>query len=437
MPRVAEIRDGLRAPQAEANCALLSSIHSEDRSPAGAEPIAGSSARFQTGTGPLKVVHYLPRLCREDGGLFRAVIDLARGVAALGHKVTLLSWDDRDLEQEKPPSSGWTSVVIKPPFPRHHSSPLGVSALMQAARALRNADVVHLHGPWYPSNLQISMLADRMGVPYGVSLHGMLDDWSMTQKAYRKRIYHALVARRFLDHATWVHCSTQSERAQASQWFLGTRAAVLPNPVDLELFASLDGGARARQELGLAEGAPFTVLFLGRLHKKKGLELLLDATAVARAGGLLVDVLVAGTSEDPEYMRSLQRKVVELGLQGQVHFLGFVSGPTKTSLYQCADLVATPSWQENFGYVQVEALACGTPVVTSKIDFSEELESSGGAEIVERDPRSLAAAISSLCADDGRRREMGARGRSWAMETFGGNGACARFVSLYRGQRHA
>ena len=75
----------------------------------------------------------------------------------------------------------------------------------------------------------------------------------MEQKAYRKRIYHALFAKRFLDRAAWVHCSAHSERAQATQWFIRARAAVIPNPVDLEPFASLDGGALARQELGLAE----------------------------------------------------------------------------------------------------------------------------------------------------------------------------------------
>jgi glycosyltransferase involved in cell wall biosynthesis len=437
MVRVAEFQDVLRTQRTEADGALLNRLGSEGRLPAAVGRIAGSAFRPQTGAARLNVVHYLPRLCREDGGLFRAVIDLARGVSALGHKVTLLSWDDRDLEQEVPPSSGWTSVVIRSPFPRHPSAPLGLTAMAQAARTLRDADMIHLHGPWYPSNLQISSVASHMGIPYGVSLHGMLDAWSMAQNAYRKRIYHALFAKRFLDHAAWVHCSTHSERAQATEWFRRNRAAVLPNPVDLEPFASLDGGARARQELGLAKSARCTVLFLGRLHRKKGLELLLDATAVARVDGVMIDVLVAGTSEDAEYMRSLERKVADLGLQGQVHFLGFVSGSTKTSLYQCADLVATPSSQENFGYVQVEALACGTPVVTSKIDFSEELEASGGAEIVERDPRSLAAAISALCADDGRRREMGARGRSWAMETFGGNGVCERFVSLYCGRRTA
>jgi glycosyltransferase involved in cell wall biosynthesis len=434
---VAETRDVQPAPPARAKSTLLSYLASEGRLPAGAEAMGGSAFRFQARVGRLKVVHYLPRLRREDGGLFRAVIDLARGVAALDHQVTLLSWDDRDLRQEAPPSSGWTSVVIKSPFPQHPSAPLGLSALTQAARALRDADVIHLHGPWYPSNLQISTLAGHMGIPYGVSLHGMLDDWSMEQKAYRKRIYHAVFGKRFLDGAAWVHCSTHSERAQATQWFIRARAAVIPNPVDLEPFASLDGGALARQELGLAERAPYTVLFLGRLHKKKGLELLLDAAAVARADGFVVSILVAGTSEDPEYMRSLQQKVADLGLQGQVHFLGFVSGLTKTSLYQCADLVVTPSSQENFGYVQVEALACGTPVITAPIDFSAELEASGGAEIVERDPRTLAAAISSLCADGGRRREMGARGRAWARAMFSGNGVCERFATLYRGRRHS
>jgi hypothetical protein len=169
----------LPAPQARANSALLSNVGAEGRLPAGAEPIGGSAFRLRAGVGRLKVVHYLPRLRREDGGLFRAVVDLSRGVAALGHKVTLLSWDDRDLGQEGPPPSGWTSVVIKSPFPQHPSAPLGLSALTQAARALRDADVLHLHGPWYPSNLQIATIAGHMGIPYGVSLHGMLDDWSM------------------------------------------------------------------------------------------------------------------------------------------------------------------------------------------------------------------------------------------------------------------
>jgi glycosyltransferase involved in cell wall biosynthesis len=402
------------------------------RTSSGVERISGSPRALDPSFRQLNVVHYLPRLRREDGGLFRAVIDLARGVARLGHTVKLLSWDDRDLKEEWPASAGWSSVALRPPLPRHVSVPLGVSALAKVAGALRDADVLHLHGPWYPSNLQVSTLARHLAVPYGVSLHGMLDEWSMEQKTYRKLIYHALFCRRFLDQSAWIHCSAQAECAQASRWFDPARAAVLPNIVDLTPFASLDGGALARQELALGEKTRFTVLFVGRLHPKKGLELLIDAVAAMRADGLVVDVLVAGSSGEPDYALSLERRVAVLELQTQIRFLGFVSGPTKTSLYQCADLVATPSSQENFGYVQVEALACGTPVLTSKTDFSAELEASGGAEVVERDARSFATAISSLCADAARRRVMSELGRSWALATFGGDAASERFVSLYR-----
>jgi glycosyltransferase involved in cell wall biosynthesis len=97
-----------------------------------------------------------------------------------------------------------------------------------------------------------------------------------------------------------------------------------------------------------------------------------------------------------------------------IEFLGFVSGDIKTSLYKAADIFVLPTHQENFGIVLVEAMVCGTPVITTRgVDIWPELESSGGVVITNGDPQSLADGIRMLLRDESHRGEMAERGRAW------------------------
>ncbi len=110
-----------------------------------------------------------------------------------------------------------------------------------------------------------------------------------------------------------------------------------------------------------------------------------------------------------------------------------MSGHEKLSLYQASDVFVLPTYQENWGFVLIESLACGTPLVTTRgVDIWSELESSGGAVIVDAEPGALATTIRSLLEDDGRRQEMGSRGRSWVLRTLHTDRVIDRYEALYR-----
>src|SRR5205807_628869 len=125
------------------------------------------------------------------------------------------------------PQSGKPLAVVLPP-PTKSMGRLGDDALERADAAVASADVLHLHTPWLESNRQFAALAARHGLPYMVSIHGMLDDWSMRQKSLKKQIYLATVGRHFLNRAACIHCTAEAELAQANKRFANSRTVVLP-----------------------------------------------------------------------------------------------------------------------------------------------------------------------------------------------------------------
>ena len=120
-------------------------------------------------------------------------------------------------------------------------------------------------------------------------------------------------------------------------------------------------------------------------------------------------------------------------LNGAAHFVGHVGGALKISLYEWADVFVLPTSQENFGLVLPEALACRTPVITTKgVDIWPELEASGGAVIVDAEPSTLAKEIKAMLEEADRRKQMGERGRQWVMERLTPQVIVYAYESLYR-----
>lgn len=382
----------------------------------------------------MKIVQYMSRIKLEDGGVVRAVLDLCGALAARGHDVTLLAGDSSDVP------SAWRSGGDG--LPRVHtlqgrSGPLPrltQPATLDARRIIQEADVLHLHVPWDPICIQLGRIARQAGVPYLVGIHGMLDDWSMKQKALKKRLYLAIKGRRFLEQAAAVHCTAQAEREQSKKWYPKGRPVVLPLIFDLEEYVDLPGPQLARQ--AFASVIPSTdqpvLLFLSRLHPKKQVDLLIEAAGELRRRGVSFKLLIAGTG-DQTYEAQLRQLVKERALTEQVAFVGFVTGREKVSLYQAAHLFVLPTHQENWGFVLLESLACGTPVITTKgVDIWPELESTGGAVIADASPDAIADAIVELLADDQRRQSMGVKGRDWVLQNLTVERVLDRYEQLYR-----
>lgn len=376
----------------------------------------------------MNVVFYHPRLRLADGGVVRAIIDWCTILASRGHRVVVITCDTDDL----PPA--WTSGEPLNPTVRLIARPgrfgvLPKGAVAQIRQTIADADVVHLHEIWLPSNLQLRRACLDAGAPYVVSLHGMLDDWSMAQRRLKKVTYLRLFGRRLLNDAAAIHCTAEAEKQQASRWHVNGFTAVLPYVVDLSPYHTLPGPERAVTELKLSDGGP-RLLFLSRLHPKKGVETLLRAIALVAESHPRVRAWIAGPG-DEAYLSTLQTLVQSLKIEPNVAFLGMVSGSLKYSLYQAADLFVLPTSQENFGLVLIEALACGTPVVTTRgVDIWQELQAAGAA-IVEPRPEALADSIRAMVASQDDRRLLGQRGHKWVMTNLNPETVAAGYERLY------
>ncbi|MBL0928289.1 MAG: glycosyltransferase [Phycisphaerales bacterium] len=386
----------------------------------------------------MHIVHFFSHMILSYGGPVRAVLDLSAACAAAGHRVTILTLHDDDTPRPWRASEADDQHqrnlprVIK--FPGRAGPADWLTRPMRdlARSVLQDADCLHVHGMWMTGNHQLARLAERLGRPYLLSVRGMLDDWSMAQKSAKKRLFMALFARRTLERAGVVHCTAEGELTQARKWAPAARWTVIPNLLNLDEFRNLPGPDAARTRFpALAASHGPRLLFLSRVHPKKGCEVLIRALALLAPGHPGAVALFAGNA-DADYLAALRRLAAELNIADRVHFLGLVTGREKLSLYQASDLFVLPTSQENFGFVYFESLACGTPVLTTDlVDTWPELKASGGAVITPQDHRQVADAVARLWADPANLRAMGARGREWTLRELDTHAVLARFLDMY------
>ncbi len=382
----------------------------------------------------MHIVHYLSTMRLEAGGVIRAVLDMAAQLTARGHSVTLMTFDPKDVPEPWIAGGAGLPRVHKLAGDYGQLAGLNRGFARQVAECLDGADVVHMHVPWDFVCCRVAGVANRLGVPYVVALHGMLDDWCMEQRGWKKRLYLSIAGRRLLERAAAVHCTCRIEADQASRWYPRGRSEVIPLIFNPSAFKELPGPELARRAYASAlgdDGEP-VVLFLSRLHPKKRLDILIDAMARLREIGPPCRLVIAGTGE-PEYEQSMRDLVTRHDLGDRVEFVGFVSGQEKISLYQACDLFVLPTDQDTWPFALIEPLACGLPLITTRgVDIWQDLEASGGAVIVETPPENLAETIKRLIEDPDKCRDMGRRGRRWVLETLDPDRVMDRYEALYR-----
>ncbi len=389
----------------------------------------------------MRIVQYLPAMLLEYGGPVRAVTDLSAALAAAGHDVTVLTSGESNVKL------GGEGVADMERSPRMVTLPaitgalnrLGRDALSEAYEVIRSADVVHVHGMWEASNVQVVKAAQKLGVAHVVSLRGMLDDWPMGQGHLKKRVFLNLFGYEVLETAGFVHCTAEGELRQARKWMGRAKPVVIPNLLNLEPYRELPGPEMARREWamldrsGEAEPGP-NILFLARVHAGKGAEVFIDMARRLTEMGVDGRYIIAGWGRDEPYGLEMQSRMKSHGLEGRMEFVGMVHRPTKESLYQACDLFVLPTIQENFGFVFYESLACGTPVLTTvRVDTAPELRSSGGAETEEANAEAFAASASRMLSDRAVLRERGRVGREWVMRELDPERVVGMFVRAYEG----
>jgi glycosyltransferase involved in cell wall biosynthesis len=423
-------------------------------------------------------VQFLKWMRRRDGGVVNTVSLLCPMLTDLGHRVTLLSGDAGDLKdpiwfhqspkaggaiQHRPGTTACVTVAMRDRLAELRGASMSASerdqpfqlltrdGLAVCEAALRDADVLHLHGPWASSNVQLASLARKLGVAYVISPHGMLDDWSLAQGRLKKRLHLALLSRRMLDRARSVHFEVEEE-ARQGRVHVGARVVVgPPPPIDPRAFAPLPGPEVARGAFTALAGPGLKVLFLGRLAPKKAPDALVRAAGIWKRDGVNVTTLIAGKGHPLEFEDRCKQLAKELGVEDRVHFLGLVTGDLKWSLMQAADVMVLPTSQENFGIALVESMLCGTPVITTKqVDTWREFERAGnwivegGTQVAQQ----LAAAVAGLASTalasaaqastgSSELRVRGARARDWARATYDPRALATWYARVLAGEEPA
>jgi len=258
--------------------------------------------------------------------------------------------------------------------------------------------------------------------------------------AEREQAVRFEIERRTMAACDSIVAATESDRAQMVRHY-GTCApiTVIPGGVDLQRFRSLSRAA-ARAEIGVGEGR--VVLFVGRIQRLKGLEVLLRAFQHARITdtSLGARLLIVGGLPEAAYRTShefreftrLRRLAKRLRIADQVTFVGAVQHERLPLYYAAADITVMPSSYESFGLVAVESLACGTPVIASRVGGLTTIVRDGetGFLVPWRDPRLFGDRIVHLLSDDALRTRMGLMARP-SVERFGWDHVAEQHLALY------
>jgi glycosyltransferase involved in cell wall biosynthesis len=363
----------------------------------------------------MRIVHVIESLDPRTGGPPAVAARLASAQAALGHQVTLAAVFSPEHERmireslAGIPGIQAVSIVALPPT----GGPLGGLLLGRLTRAVaehaRSADVVHIHGVWDRAVRAAAAAARARRVRYVVVPHGMLDPWSMRAsplKRVKKGLAMALVFRRILNRAAFFHTLNADEKDLIAPLGLAPPCEVIPNGVFLDEFADLP----ARGEFRAAHpelGRDPLILFLSRLHHKKGLDYLADAFAILRQEHPALRLVVAGP--DGGERAPFESRCRSLGIADRVHLVGALYGRSKlTALVDC-DVFCLPSRQEGFSMAITEALACGRPVVISRACHFPEVARAGAGRVVDLDAQGVAKGLHEVLSGDG--QAMGREGR--------------------------
>lgn len=345
----------------------------------------------------MRVLHVISGLDSAGGGTTSTVVGLSLAQRAAGLDVSVVSStpnpaacaDNAQLLNEH----GITTTLIGPARGPLQQHPRLRAKLL---RCVPNADIVHVHALWEEVQHQAARLCRRLHVPYVWLPQGMLDPWSLSQRWLRKRVMLRCRVRTDLNGAAALHFTTEVERDLVASLGFRPPAIVEPLGVDLAEFAELPPRGFFRQRWPDI-GQRRIVLFLSRIHYKKGLDLLVPAFArMSKPDEVLV---LAGPIADG-YERDLRAQIASAGIESRVVFTGMLRGQDRVAAMADADVFVLPSYQENFGIVVAEAMAVGCPVVISdQVNLHRDIVAAHAGRVVPTQVEPLASAVRAALDD--------------------------------------
>ncbi|MFN6519070.1 MAG: glycosyltransferase [Nostoc sp. CreGUA01] len=377
-----------------------------------------------------EVCHVVASVNEYVGGVGCTVISLAEILFAQGIPSHIFTLDDQYLGKQKIP----TSVQFHS-YPAHFLArkvrgfhPQASQALLELAS--KEVNLIHNHGLWMFPNLYARQAALKNHLPLVISPHGMLESWSLKRSVFKKQLAWLLYEQKNLKSATVFHATSAQEASSIRSLGFKQPIALIPIGIDINEF-----NEKAEKEL-LTKlfpelGDKKWLLFLSRLHPKKGIDNLLYVWQKIQAKFPDWHLIIAG----PDligYQANLEQLVEQLNLGQRVTFTGMLSGQYKASAFSNADLFVLPTHSENFGIAIAESLAYSLPAITTKSTPWQDLETySCGWWIEDNQQALMDILLDAMQLPESKRREMGLKGRNLIESKYSWNAIATDMASVY------
>ena len=363
----------------------------------------------------MRVIQVVPAITEEASGPSYSVVRLCESLIRTGVDIHIAALD-------------WSSAPVSLPYLR--TFPLGIGPRrlgvspsmrrwLEAETDSGRVDLIHNHSLWMMPNVY-SGRACRMGqCRLVVSPRGTLAAWALGRSALQKKFFWHLLQAPALREAVCFHATAESEFADIRRLGFKQPVCIIPNGVDVpQLEFNQDGSQRH-------------LLFLGRIHPVKGVDVLLRAWQAVQHRFPEWDLQIAGP-DNGGYLIAMRALAAQLGLD-RVVFCGALFGAEKLRAYRAASLFVLPTHSENFGITVAEALAAGTPAIVSKGAPWSGLEKEGVGWWIDTGVDSLVACLEkALATPPTHLSEMGRAGREWMLRDFFWDRIGTEFWAVYR-----
>lgn len=378
----------------------------------------------------MNILHVYGNFTTSQGGIAQALNGLATAQAKLGHDVIVVASIKPGEEDEvfRPEA---VKVVIHMQDKLERIWDCHTLRLRGDLKEnLIGSDIVHIHGIWhYPSFLG-SKLANREEKPYIIAPHGALDSWCLEYKSTKKKLYMGLIQKWQLLGASVIHAVSDAESEDVKTLFPEVKTRTIHNGVDLPKSVTNADRVAAETIFPWLRGRRI-ILFLGRIHPIKGLDILIKAFSEAKRTQTTHALVIAGRDQ-VNLKEELKELAKRLAVEDKIFFTGFVEGVAKKSLLAAAEMLVQPSHSEGFSGSILEAMAFSKPVVISTgCDFPEVAMEDAGV-IVSPDPHELAVAMDMISSNKELSKEMGANGRRLIEQKYSWDKIAGETIEMYK-----
>ncbi len=384
----------------------------------------------------MKVLHVIPSIASVRGGPSQAVLEMVTALRQLNVDAEIATTNDngdkvldvtlnKKIEYQKVPV--WFFPRFSPEIHSVREFAFSSPLTYWLWNHINDYDLVHIHAIFsYPSTIAMA-IARINKVPYICRTLGQLCHWSLQQGYQKKQAYLSLVERANLNGARTLHFTTEQEQKEASMLNLKSPSFILPHGISIPAKIP-DAKSKLRQQLDVEENRPI-ILFLSRLHPKKGLEYLIPAL------GKLTDnffTFVLAGKGDSKYEIEVEKLLHEHNIYSRTRRVGFVQGEYKNLLLQGADIFRLTSYPENFGIAVLEALAAEIPaLVTPGVALSYVLKQERIGYVTDCNVDAIASSIQYCLNNLAKLKQNCDRAYQVVLEKYTWDSIAAQLVDIY------